>query len=340
MFIRDQWYIAGWDHEVGRKPLARTICNEPVVLYRTLAGAPVALYDACPHRLLPLSMGMLEGDNLRCRYHGMLFDGAGQCVEAPSQEVAPANFKVARTYPVVERHRFVWVWIGDGAADESTIPDLWRCDHPQWAFDGGVYHLKADYRLMIDNLMDLTHETYVHPDTIGQAEILGAPIEVTERDDRVYVTRWMRDIEAPPFWRYALKKPGKVDRWQICEFTAPSAITIDVGVAPVGSGAPEGDRSQGVNGFVIDFITPETDGSCWYYWGMARNFDIADAGFTQRFKAQQGKVFSEDVEILEAQQRSIDLNPALRLRTFNIDAGGARARAVIERRLKAQAEAN
>ena len=336
MFIRNQWYIAGWDHEVGRTPLARAICNEPIVLYRKLDGTPVAMYDACPHRLLPLSMGLVEGDNLRCKYHGMLFDGQGACVEMPSQEQKAANFKVAKSFAVVERHRFIWVWIGDEPADPALVPDLWRCSHPDWAFDGGVYYLKADYRLMIDNLMDLTHETYVHPDTIGQAEILSAPIDVTEVDERVYVTRWMRGIDAPPFWRQALKKTGNVDRWQICEFTAPSAITIDVGVAPVGTGAPEGDRSQGVNGFVIDFITPETETTCWYYWGMARNFDVTDSGFTQRFKAQQGKVFAEDVEILEAQQKSMDANPALRLRTFNIDAGGARARAIIERKVKSQ----
>src|SRR4030095_15972935 len=106
MFIRDQWYIAGWDHEVGRKPLARTICNEPVVLYRTLDGAPVALYDACPHRLLPLSMGMLGGDPLRAKYHGMLFDGEGRCLEMPSQETVAVNFGVCKTYAAVERHRF------------------------------------------------------------------------------------------------------------------------------------------------------------------------------------------------------------------------------------------
>lgn len=339
MFIRNQWYIAGWDHEVGRSPLARTICNEPVVLYRKLDGAPVALYDACPHRLLPLSMGLLEGDNLRCKYHGMVFDCAGACVEMPTQERMAANFAVARTYPVVERHRFVWVWIGDEAADETKIPDLWRCSHPDWAFDGGVYYLKADYRLMIDNLMDLTHETYVHPGTIGQPEILDAPIEVTQDGDRVFVSRWMKGIDAPPFWRYALKKDGKVDRWQICEFSPPSAVTIDVGVAPVGTGAPEGDRSAGVNGFVIDFMTPETETTCWYFWGMARNFDVTDSGFTQRFKAQQGKVFSEDVEILEAQQASIDRNPCLKLRSFNIDAGGARSRMIIERMAKEQAAA-
>ena len=337
MFLRNRWYVAGWDREVGRKPLGRTLCGEPVVLYRRLDGSVAAMRDACPHRLLPLSMGMLEGDDLRCRYHGMKFDGAGRCVEAPSQPRLAENFAVA-AYPVIERFRFVWVWIGEAdKADPALLPDFWPCAREGWTFDGGTYHLKADYRLMVDNLMDLSHETYVHAGSIGQAEILESPVEVTADGDEVFVTRWMRDIEAPPFWRYALKRPGRVDRWQICRFMPPSAVMIDVGVAPVGSGAPEGDRSQGVNGFVIDFMTPETETTTWYFWGMARNFDIADQGFTDRFKAQQAGVFQEDVEILEAQQRSIEANPHMKLRNFNIDAGGVRSRQVIERLLKQQA---
>jgi vanillate O-demethylase monooxygenase subunit len=69
---------------------------------------------------------------------------------------------------------------------------------------------------------------------------------------------------------------------------------------------------------------------------MARNFDQQDAGFTGRFKKQQGMVFDEDLIVLEAQQRAIQLNPDMRLRNFNIDAGGVNARIVIERLLKQQ----
>ena len=329
--VTNCWYAAAWDREVGRVPLGRTICGRTIVLYRRLDGSAAALHDACPHRLAPLSAGMVEGDALRCRYHGMMFDGSGACVEAPGQARMPANFQVA-AYPLVERYRFVWVWIGDPAkADPALLPDLWPCEHPDWTFDGGVYHLKADYLLMIDNLMDLTHETYVHAGSIGQPEIFDEPPKVTTRGDEVFVTRWMRGVDAPPFWRTALKKPGPVDRWQICRFLAPSTVMIDVGVAPATGEGREPDRTVGVNGMVIDFMTPAADGATWYFWGMARSFDIHDQGFTERFKAQQGVVFMEDVAMLEAQQRSLDANPHLKARTFDIDAGGALARRVIGR---------
>jgi vanillate O-demethylase monooxygenase subunit len=331
-FLTNRWYVACWDYELDRTPMARTLCGEPVVLYRRFDRTPVALRDACPHRLLPLSMGFKEGDNIRCRYHGLLLDSEGRALEMPVRTDRPHKSVCTKAYPVVERHRFIWVWIGDAAkADESLVPDFWPCSHPDWTFDGGYYAIKCDYRLVIDNLMDLSHETYVHQGSIGQPEILDAPIETRAEADRVVVSRWMQKIDAPPFWRNALKKDGPVDRWQICHFLPPSSVIIDVGVAPSGAGATLEKHDQGVRGFVIDALTPETEHSSHYFWGMARNFDVDDLGFTARFKKQQGGVFLEDVAVLEAQQRSILANPGLALKAFSIDAGGVRARQLIER---------
>ncbi|WP_246167282.1 aromatic ring-hydroxylating dioxygenase subunit alpha [Sphingomonas piscis] len=312
--------------------MARTICNERIVLYRKLDRSVVALRDACPHRLLPLSLGFKEGDSIRCRYHGLLVgpDGAAQEMPIKSERVPKAI--CTQRYPVVERHRLVWVWIGDPErADESLVPDFWPCSAPGWTFDGGYNRIECDYRLVIDNLMDLSHETYVHQGSIGQHEILETPIETRVEEDEVYVSRWMAGIDPPPFWRDALRSSGPVDRWQICQFVAPSSVLIDVGVAPVEAGATLETHDHGVRGFVIDAMTPETERTTHYFWGMARNFDIEDAGFTARFKAQQGQVFDEDVEVLEAQQKAIDMNPDLRLRGFSIDQGSARARQIITR---------
>ena len=337
-FLRNRWYVAGWDSEVDRAPLAITVCGEPIVLFRRLDRSVAALRDACPHRLLPLSMGLREGDDLRCKYHGLLVNGEGRCLQMPLKSDTPNPGVRVQAYPVIERHRFVWVWIGEPEkADPALLPDLWPCERPDWVFDGGHYRIACDYRLLIDNLMDLTHETYVHAGSIGQQELLEAPLETRTEGDEVFVTRWMPGVEAPPFWRDALKKPGPVDRWQICRFLAPSSVMIDVGVAPVAAGATLQDHDQGVRGMVINCMTPETETSCHYFWGMARNFDVDDAGFTARFKRQQGGVFAEDEVILEAQQRSIEANPDLKLRAFNIDAGGMQSRAVLDRLLRAQA---
>lgn len=334
-FIQNQWYVAAWDGEVGAAPLARTICNEQIVLYRKVAGDIVALRDACPHRLLPLSMGMREGDAIRCKYHGLVIGPDGHPQEMPNAEERVNEKLCAKAYPVVERYRFVWIWIGDAEkADAKLLPDFWPCEKKGWVFDGDYYHVNCDYRLLIDNLMDLTHETYVHPTSIGQEELRSAPIDTTIDGDRVRVTRWMADIEAPPFWRNALKKDGRVNRWQICEFLEPCSVNIDVGVSPVEAGDTIESHDSGVRGFVIDTMTPETETTCHYFWGMARNFDIEDGGVTARLKEQQREVFAEDIEVLEAQQKRISQNPDLRLRTLSIDAGGAHARRIIEKAIQ------
>ncbi|WP_066556848.1 aromatic ring-hydroxylating dioxygenase subunit alpha [Croceicoccus bisphenolivorans] len=340
-WLENAWYVAGWDSEVDSQPLARTICGVPMMFYRKMDRSVVAMRDACPHRLLPLSMGLREGDSIRCRYHGLKLGPDGVAEEMPIK-TDPVNTRIcAETFAVHERHRFVWVWIGEkDKADPALIPDLWPCSSDGWRFDGGYYPIASDYRLAIDNLMDLTHETYVHTGSIGQPELMEAPIETWVDGDKVFVTRWMPGVDAPPFWAGAMRQGGKVDRWQICEFLLPSAVIIDVGIAPLGAGATVEKHDQGVRGFVIDVMTPETEDTHHYFWGMARNFDIDDDGFTARFKTQQGGVFLQDKEVLEAQQKAIESNPHMKLMAYNIDEGGTRARQIISRKIKAnQAEA-
>lgn len=330
-FPRNAWYAAAWDVEVDRALLPRTICNESLVLYRSSDGACAALQDACWHRLVPLSFGSLVEDQVRCGYHGLRYDRDGRCVFMPSQATINPAAQV-RSYPVVERHRFVWVWMGDPAfADPDLVPDLHWNDHPDWTSDGKTIHVSCNYKLVVDNLMDLTHETYVHGTSIGNDAVVEAPFEVTHSDRRATVTRWMLGVDPPPFWRDQLGREGKVDRWQIINFEAPSTIAIDVGVAPAGTGAPEGDRSQGVNGFVLNTMTPETDVSCHYFWAWSRNYDVKSQARTTRIREGVSRIFGEDEEVLEAQQRAIEDNPGRIFYNLNLDGGAMWARRIIDR---------
>ena len=344
-FPLNAWYAAAWDAEVGRALLPKTICDRPMVLYRTTAGAPVALADACWHRLVPLSMGRLHGDDgVQCGYHGICFNSAGRATHMPAQETINPSAAV-HSFPVVERHRFVWVWPGDPAlADPALVPDMHWNRHPEWAGDGKTIRVECDYRLVLDNLMDLTHEEFVHGSSIGQEELSHADFEVTHSGRTVTVSRWMRDIAAPPFWARNLadKFPdyrGRVDRWQIINFEAPSTICIDVGVAKAGTGAPEGDRSQGVNGFVLNTMTPETGRSCHYLWAFARNWCLDDQAITTRLREGVSGVFFEDETMLEAQQRGIDANPGYEFYNLNLDAGGMWVRRMISRMVDAEVDA-
>ena len=338
MFVMNTWYVACSVADLealGDKPLGRTICNEKMAFFRDASGKVVAVEDFCPHRGAPMSLGKVCKGQLRCGYHGLEMDGTGKAVSMPGQRVR--GFPAVKSYAVVERYGFVWVWPGEQAkADEAQMPVFSFFDDPAWAYGGGLYHVKADYRLMIDNLMDLTHETYVHATSIGQPEIDETPCETKVDGDHVVLQRHMEGIQAPPFWRMAMQANGldpaaKVDRWQICRFTPPSHIMIDVGVALQGNGGFDAPADKKAYSVVVDFITPETETSHWYHWGMARNFKPDDAALTDSIRKGQGTIFGEDMEMLERQQANLLRWPERKLLMLNIDSGGVQARRVIER---------
>lgn len=335
MFPKNSWYVACTPDEIDDKPLGRTVCNEKIVFYRGSDGTVAALEDFCPHRGAPLSLGSVVEGKLVCGYHGLEMGCDGKTVAMPGQRVR--GFPAIRSFPVVERHGFIWVWPGEMAlADPAKIHYLEWAESPEWAYGGGLYHINCDYRLMIDNLMDLTHETYVHPTSIGQKEIDETPTTTKSENDEVVTSRFMNNIMAPPFWKLALRgnhlpDDQPVDRWQICRFSPPSHVMIEVGVALAGRGGYDADPQYKASSIVVDFITPETETSIWYFWGMARNFNANDKALTATIRDGQGKVFSEDLEMLESQQRNLLAYPERTLLKLNIDAGGVQSRRVLDR---------
>ena len=340
MFPKNAWYVAATPDEVDAKPLGRTICGEKIVFYRGPEGRVAALEDWCPHRGAPLSMGRVVEGKLVCGYHGLEMGCDGKTISMPGQRVR--GFPPVRSYPVVERSGFIWVWTGDAAqASEDLLPQLHWADNKEWAFGGGLYHIECDYRLMIDNLMDLTHETYVHSTSIGQPEIDETPCKTTVEGDHAVTSRFMNGIQAPPFWRMALRANGlpddqPVDRWQICRFSPPSQVHIEVGVALAGRGGYDAPKEDKAYSIVVDFLTPETETSMWYFWGMARNFRPDDKGLTAQIREGQGKIFAEDLQMLESQQANHSKWAGRDLLKLNIDAGGVQARKVIERLVAAE----
>lgn len=343
MFPKNTWYVAATSAEVQDKPLGRTVCNKKIVLFRGDNQKVAAVEDFCPHRGAPLSLGYLCEGKLVCGYHGLTMGCDGKTHSMPGQRVG--GFPAIKNFAVEERYGFIWFWPGDmEKADPSKIPVQEWYDNPEWAFGGGLYHIKCDYRLMIDNLMDLTHETYVHATSIGQKEIDETPCKTQVDGDMVTTSRFMNDIEPPPFWKVALLShnlpdSGKVDRWQICRFTPPSNVMIEVGVALSGHGGYEAPNDKKVYSIVTDFITPETDTSIHYFWGMARKFNPADADLTTTIREGQGRIFAEDSEILERQQQNLLENPDRVLLMLNIDAGGVQSRKIINRIIDAEQSA-
>ena len=164
----------------GAQPAGQDVAGRPIVFYRTTAGRAVALADACWHRLAPLSMGTLRGDDeIMCGYHGIRYDADGRGTSMPAQDTINPSATV-HSYPVVERHRYVWVWPGDPAlADPDLVPTCSGTTIPTWAADGKTIHVNCSYQLIVDNLMDLTHEQFVHGGSIGHDALSDSDFEVT-----------------------------------------------------------------------------------------------------------------------------------------------------------------
>jgi len=335
MFIRNAWYVAAWDHEVHRmRTLRRVLLGEPVVLYRGVDGKPVALEDRCPHRHAPLSMGRVRGKSLECRYHGLVFGPDGQCTRIPTQDNIPASARV-RSYPVIERSHWIWIWPGDPAlADPALIEDFHWMDDPGWRHKGELLHVEGNYLLVVENLCDLSHLPFLHSTSLADTAIPINEIPVrTERSGhRVRVERWVLDTPTPPYFRLiaGLARDARVDRWMHLEFSAPSMVRLDIGAAPAGTGAREGDRSQGVTTRNLNAITPETERTSHYFWAQAQDFGLDDPTITDLDFQMVHGAFLEDLAIIRGQQDNIDLAPTAPRLNIASDTGGVMARRIVD----------
>jgi phenylpropionate dioxygenase-like ring-hydroxylating dioxygenase large terminal subunit len=337
MFLRNAWYAAFWSTDLQDRPLGRTILNERIVVFRNASSQIAALEDRCCHRAAPLSKGELDGDYLMCGYHGLRYDIAGQCVKVPGQRTIPPNSKV-RSYPVHEKWNAVWIWMGDkDQADIAKIPHLPWLDNPDWTLTTGYLHVKASYQFIADNLLDLTHVTYVHKNTLaGDPREATTPTKTERLPDGVRVGRWLLDFVPPPLFVKAGNFKGNVDRWQFVTWKPPSTIYLDIGCANAGSGAPQGDRSQGISIWTNHLITPETETSSHYLYGYARNFALNDPGMSTLLSEGSRTTFLEDVDFLEAVQTHCRGGSIDGLVDLNADAAQLQARHMLSRLISAE----
>lgn len=337
MYLRNRWYVAAWARELDDGPLGRTIMDEPVVFFRGEGGTVAALEDACAHRYMPLSLGTVEDGCIQCPYHGLRYDHGGVCVHVPGQTQVPPGARV-KSYPVAEKWRYVWIWMGDPAqADEALIPDYHWNDDPAWVSVGDYFYVKGSYRLLIDNLLDLSHVAYVHATTLGTDNVANFPVKARRDDDKVHVERWIFDEPAPPMFKLVGEFEGPVDRWQLIQYQEPSHFMIDVGCATAGTGAPEGDRSQGLTMYSNHTLTPETEKSTHYFWHHARNFRLDEPDLTDKLATATKTAFGEDVIIIEMQQDRMDRAPADKpIVDINADAGVLQARRLLDGLIEAE----
>ena len=320
-YLKNTWYVAALEAEVGSGLVPVKVLGEPVVLYRKSDGTLAALEDACPHRKLPLSMGRLKGDEVECGYHGLMFDCTGTCTKVPGAEKIPHVARV-RSYPVHARYGFIWIWMGDARlADPAGITHVDFWGEPGWGHNQPDSMLfECNYLYICDNLLDPSHVSWVHQSSFGGAGTEDTPIETTVTDASVTAWRWMMDTKPAPFYAPLLKFQGNCDRKQHYEMRYPSLMLARAIFTPAGHGGP--GKPDHADVFYMDsynFLTPIDDKTTRYFWFQMRNVRADDAELSRQMNVSIRGVFEEDRVVLNAVQKGMDamLTPNLDLKIDN-----------------------
>jgi len=333
MYSRNCWYvICASDELANDRPLACELAGNPVVLYRTSTGEPVAMEDRCSHRLAPLSRGRIEGDHLRCMYHGICFNREGRCVEVPGQAAKPGALKQA-VYPTFEQYGWIWLWYGDpGAADLDLLPPTELIDPDIWYVQFGDMTYAADHVLISDNLCDLSHLAYVHENTLGTVGsdqwAINKP-RISQLERGVRVDRWLTDSQMPPFLG------GIGDAFITYDYLLPGvfALRSKFFTAGVAAACNYGDPADHVplhTGASLQAVTPLGPGRARYFFSVSAP-KAEPGGRVQIVFAVSAAAFAEDKEMIEAQQQMLDRSTDPRLAATSSDEAAVRFRRLLAR---------
>lgn len=295
--IFDEWYVAAFADEIGRELLPRTLLGKRIVFYRTQAGEAVALDDRCAHRSYPLSASALDGDTIVCGYHGFRYDSEGNCVEVPSLKACPRAIGVRR-YPLVEIGPLVWIWMGKAEeADPARIPDVYYVDHPDWQWSKGYLPLPGNYVSLHENLLDLTHLSFVHANSFGTPDYAAAPYKSEYGDGHFKVTREVNPTLLPPVWAEPSGLTGVETAVRIAtsEFLSPAYHRVSTSFFD--GAVPEGERKI-CSIRTAHLPTPETQTSTHYFIVHARDFALDQDDVTDVMHERLFGAFGEDVEAL------------------------------------------
>lgn len=337
-FPRNAWYVAARRAEIEQgRMLPRLLLGDPVLLYRTQDGTPVAMVDRCVHRQMPLSLGRLRGDNVECGYHGLTYTPTGACVRIPGSTRISDKVRV-QTFPLVEGDGLVWIWMGDpDQARPAQIPDHHWYTADGWSTAAGTLHMNARAQLLNENLLDLSHLSFLHPESIGSPEIAELPITTTWDEDTVTVRREMTGVSCPPFFTRVTGIDSLIDRQQIAEFFAPAFHITTTTVKP--SGDP--DDSRMCRQKTMHAITPETRTTTHYFWSVSRDYAVGDDSVTDYTLSAVAGVFEQDIAACEAIENIIAAwEPSYPLElNIKVDAGPLQSRRILEKLLAAEGAA-
>lgn len=307
-YLMNTWYPAAWSHEVADTILARTYLDTPVMLYRTSVGDVVAMHDRCPHRFAPLSYGRIENDKALCIYHGLEFDRTGQCVGTQLCFGGAPKVAKVRTYPIVEQDNMLWIWMGDAeAADPALVPKFNYHSDPSFRTTYGYKHTRCDYRLLNDNLMDLSHIVLLHP--VFNAKHRQQTFKAWEEGDDVLASY------------LAVEEHEEFHTINTIRWIAPSSTNLEMHIIP------DFGKGEKIVEWSSNLMIPETATTCHYFWSVAVSVHSPESNDVVLARMLQ-VVDAEDAWMLEGVQSRMgtadvfELDPIL----IGTDAAAVRAR--------------
>jgi len=304
-YLQNAWYVAAFSDEITRRPLGRTLLDKPMVFFRKESGEPVALFDRCPHRFAPLSLGTVVGDQLQCSYHGLRFDGDGRCVFNPHRGSAPAAARVD-SYRLAERYGFIWLWPGDPAkANPALIPDYDYLEKPdEFSLVRGLLYIRGNYQLVVDNLLDLSHAPYLHPHfamtgVTPDQQLAATKTRLDRHDDRITAYRLRTGL--PPNQAtcdlFGFSQ-DPVDTRSNMTWYPPALLDFDLG-----SCAPGANEREGLCMPQAHCVTPETETTSHYFFVAARNMRLNDPQVDEKLREIFDRAFrTQDEPMIEAVQ--------------------------------------
>lgn len=333
-YIRNGWYVAGWVDQLGEEPTRIRIMDEWVALYRLADGTPTAIGDICPHRFASLSQGKIVDDMLQCPYHGLRYDKDGVCRFNPhGDRTIPPRAKVA-SYPLVERYNALWIWMGDREkVDAELIPDLEQFDKPALARSHGYLHVRANYQLVADNLLDLTHAEFLHPFLVPEGAAERTRLDVRQDGVTVWSMMWIDHQPITPLFSLVWDNDETQAQFRShTMWTAPSSIAIDTGMAKEGE-----DEMDWPTLPSFHLLTPETENSAHYFWMIGRNRRVEDSELGVNIHNAIHQAFTtEDEPMIARAQDNMgeadfwDLEPAI----LSSDKAAIRARRITQKLIR------
>lgn len=341
--LRNAWYVAALAKEVGAEGLfTRKLLDTSVLIYRKADGMPVALQDRCPHRFAPLSLGKRVGDEVQCLYHALRFDCSGRCTHNPHGTGATPPSAHVRVFPMLERYGFIWIWMGEAVADAAKLPDFSPLEegYPN-AFAATYMHMKANYELITDNVMDLSHIDHVHGEIITtRGQLSPLTPRLTETPTTVISrSEW---VQPPPLMIFSPFMPepqGAARHYFEITWTAPANIQLSVGA--VQDPTKNLDLVDCIGQYDLHTCTPESADTTHYFFATRRNHLVEDGEFNKaKIQAMHTAFETEDGPVIEAVHAEMGTDDFFSLHPVLIcnDAGPIKVRRLLRKMIDAEGQ--